>query len=88
MKIIKKFSPHEKDLKESSAPSGLMKDFPPIITENNPEVLSKLIAEFVNETGDIVVDADTPADDSVAPPQDKKRRTTSEAGSEAAGSQT
>jgi len=88
MKIIKKFSPHEKDLKESSAPTELMKDFPPIITENNPEVMSKLIAEFVNETGDIMVDADTPADDSVAPPQDKKRRTTSEAESEAAGSQT
>jgi len=88
MKIIKKFSPHEKDLKESSAPSELMKDFPPIITENNPEVLNKLIAESVNDTGDIMVDTDTPADDSVAPPQNKKRRTTSESGSEAAGRQT
>jgi len=30
MKIIKKFSPSEKDLKESTAPTKLMKDFPPI----------------------------------------------------------
>jgi len=85
---IKKFSPHEKDLKESTAPTQLMKDFPPIIKEKNPEVLSKLIAEFVNETGDIMVDDDTPADDSIVPLQVKKRRTISEAGSEASGGQT
>jgi len=30
MKIIKKFSPNEKDLKESTAPTKLMTDFPPI----------------------------------------------------------
>jgi len=30
MKIIKKFSPNENDLKESTAPTKLMKDFPPI----------------------------------------------------------
>jgi len=88
MKIIKKFSPHEKDLKESTAPTELMKDFPPIIKEKNPEVLSKLIAEFINKTGDIMVDDDTPAGDSVVPLQVKKRRTTSEAGSEASGGQT
>jgi len=40
MKIIKKFSSHEKELKESTAPTQLMKDFPPIIKEKNPEVLS------------------------------------------------
>jgi len=31
MKIIKKFSPNEKDLKESTAPTKLMKDFPSIL---------------------------------------------------------
>jgi len=30
MKIIKKLSPNEKDLKESTAPTKLMTDFPPI----------------------------------------------------------
>jgi len=88
MKIIKKFSSHEKDLKESTAPTQLMKDFPPIIKEKNPEVLSKLIAEFVKETGDIMVDGDTPADENVFSLQVKKKRTISEAGSEASSGQT
>ena len=44
MKIVKKFSPNEKDLKESTAPTKLMKDFPPIYQERNPDVLAKLIA--------------------------------------------
>jgi len=35
MKIIKKFSPNEKDLKESTAQTELMKDFPPIYQERN-----------------------------------------------------
>jgi len=50
MKIIKKFFPNEKDLKESTAQTELMKDFPPIYQERNPEVLAKLIADFVKES--------------------------------------
>jgi len=46
MKIIKKFSPNEKDLKESTAPTKLMKDFPPIYQERNPKVLAKLVADL------------------------------------------
>jgi len=42
MKIIRKFSPNEKDLKESVAQSELMRDFPPISKEDNPEVLAEL----------------------------------------------
>jgi len=64
-----------------------MKDFPPILKEKNPEVLSKLIAKFVNETGDIMVDDDTPADEDEVPLQIRRKRTTSEAGSEASGGQ-
>ena len=88
MKIIKKFSPSEKDLKESTAPTQLMKDFPPILKEKNPEVLNKLIAEFVKETGGIMVDDDTPADEDEVPLQVRRKRTNIEAGSEASGAQT
>jgi len=59
MKIIKKFCPNEKDLKESTAQTKLMKDFPPIYQERNPGVLTKLIADFVKESG-IILDAETP----------------------------
>ena len=58
MKIIKKFSPDEKDLKESTTPTKLMKDFPPILQERNPELLFKLVAESVKESG-ICLDAET-----------------------------
>jgi len=75
-------------LKESTAPTQLMKDFPPILKEKNPEVLSKLIAEFVKETGDIMVDDDTPADEDEVPLQVRRKRNISEAGSEASGGQT
>ena len=60
MKIIKKFSPSEKDLKESAVQTKLMKDFPPIYKKKNPEVLAELIAGFVKESGGIIVDDDTP----------------------------
>ena len=40
MKIIKKFSPNEKELKESTVQTKLMKDFPPIFKKRNPEVLN------------------------------------------------
>ena len=43
MKIIRKFSPKEKDLKESAVQTELMRDFPPISKEENPKVLAELI---------------------------------------------
>ena len=58
MKIIRKFSPNEKDLKESTAQTELMKDFPLIFKERNPEVLNELISAFVKESGGIIVDND------------------------------
>ena len=88
MKIIKKFSPSEKDLKESTAPTQLMNDFPPILKEKNPEVLNKLIAEFVKETGGIMVDDDTPAGSDEVPLQVRRKRTNTEDGSEASSAQT
>jgi len=88
MKIIKKFSPNEKDLKESTVQTQLMKDFPPILKEKNPEVLNKLIAEFVKETGGVMVDDDTPDVSDEVPLQSKRKRTNIDAGSEATGAQT
>ena len=60
MKIIKKFSPNEKDLKESAVQAELMKDFPPFYKERNPEVLAELIAGYVKESGGIILDDETP----------------------------
>jgi len=87
MKIIKKFSPNEKNLKESTSQTKLMKDFPPIYQERNPEVLTKLIADFVKESG-IFLDAETPDTPDDAPLQVRRKRTTTDAGSEAIGAQT
>ena len=87
MKIIKKFSPDEKDLKESTAPTKLMKDFPSILQERNHEFLSKLVAESVKESG-IFLDAEASTTPDDAPLPVKKKRTISEAGSEASGGQT
>jgi len=84
MKIIKKFSPNEKDLKESTAPTKLMKDFPSILQERNHELLSKLVAESVKDAG-ICLDADTL---DVAPLQVRRKRTATDAGSEANEAQT
>jgi len=56
MKIIRKFSPNEKDLKESVAQSELMRDFPPISKEDNREVLVELIVAYVKESGGIILD--------------------------------
>jgi len=75
MKIIKKFSPNEKDLKESAVQTELMKDFPPIYKEKNPEVLAELIAGFVKESGGIIVDDDTPDVPDEAPLQVRGKRT-------------
>jgi len=60
MKIIKKFSPNEKDLKESTAPTKLMTDFPPIYQERNSEALAKRVADYAKESG-IRMDTEAPA---------------------------
>jgi len=88
MKIIKKFSPNEKDLKESTAPTKLMTDFPPILQERNSEALAKLVAEYA-KVSRIRLDTDVPAAAATeAPLQVRGKRTISEAGSEASGGQT
>jgi len=87
MKIIKKFSPSEKDLKESTAPTKLMKDFPPIYQERNPEVLAKLVTDSVKESGISLVVEDPEAADEV-PLQVRRKRTATDAGSEASDAQT
>jgi len=88
MKIIKKFSPNEKDLKESVVQTKLMKDFPPIFKERNPEVLNELISGFVKESGGITVDTDTPDIPDEVPLLVRRKRTITDAGSEATGAQT
>jgi len=88
MKIIKKFSPNEKDLKEFAVQTALMTDFPPIYKERNPEVLAELIAGFVKESGGIILDNDTPDVPDEAPLQVRGKRTQTDAGSEATGAQT
>ena len=87
MKIIKKFSPNEKDLKESTVQSELMKDFPPIFKERNLEVLNELISGFVKESGGIIVDNDTPDVPDEVPLQVRRKMTITDAGSEATGAQ-
>jgi len=87
MKIIKKLSPNEKDLKESIAQTKLMKDFPPIYQERNPEVLAKLIADFVKESG-IILDDETPEAADDVPLRVRGKRAKPDDGSEAAGGQT
>ena len=87
MKIIKKFSPDEKDLKESTAPTKLMKDFPSILQERNHEFLSKLVAESVKESG-IFLDAEASETPDAASLQAKRKRTTTDAASKANEAQT
>jgi len=88
MKIIKKFSPYEKDLKESSDQTKLMKDFPPILKERNPEVLNELISVFVKESGGVTVEDDTSDAPDEVPLQIRRKRTITDAGSEATDAQT
>jgi len=88
MKIIKKFSPNEKDLKESAVQTELMKDFPPLYKERNPEVLVELIASYVKESGGIILDDDTPDVPDEAPLRVKGKRAKTDDGSEAAAAQT
>jgi len=88
MKIIKKFSPNEKDLKESAVQTELMKDFPPIYKEKNPEVLAELIAGYAKESGGIILDDDTPDIPDEAPHRVRGKRAKTDDGSEAVGVQT
>jgi len=88
MKIIKKFSPNEKDLKESAVQTELMKDFPQIYKERNPEVLAELIAGYVKESGGIILDDETPDVPDETPLRVRGKRAKSDDGSEAAGVQT
>ena len=60
MKVIRKFSPNEKDLKESTVQTELMRDFPAISKEENSEVLVELIAAYAKESRGIILDDDTP----------------------------
>jgi len=52
MKIIKKVTTDEQDLKESSAPSQVLRDFPSILKEDNPEALTGYLAVFAKESED------------------------------------
>ena len=88
MKIIRKFSPNEKDLKESTFQIELMKDFPPISKEENSEVLAELIAAYAKESGGIILDDDTPDIPDEAPLRVRGKRAKTDDGSEAAGAQT
>jgi len=83
MKIIRKFSPNEKDLKESVAQSELMRNFPPISKEDNPEVLAELIAAYAKESGGIIQDKDTPDIPDDAPLRVRAKRTKTDDDSEA-----
>jgi len=84
MKIIRKFSPNEKDLKESSVQSELMRDFPPISKEDNPEVLAGYIAAHAKESGVTTQDEDIPDTSNGAPLRVKGKRTKADTESEAA----
>jgi len=88
MKIIRKFSPNEKDLKESAVQTELMKDFPPISKEDNPEVLAELISAYAKESGGIILDNDTPDIPDETPLRVRGKRAKTDDGSEAAGAQT
>jgi len=88
MKIIRKFSPNEKDLKESAVQTELMRDFPPISKEENPEVLAELIAAYAKESGGIILDKDTFDIPDEAPLRVRGKRAKTDDGSEAAGAQT
>jgi len=87
MKIIRKFSPNEKDLKESAVQIELMRDFPPISKEENPEVLAELIATYAKDSGGIILDKDTPDIPDEAPLRVRDKRAKTVDSSEAAGAQ-
>ena len=74
MKIIRKFSPNEKDLKESTVQSELMMDFPPISKEDNPHA---------KETSETIQDEDIPDTSDGAALRVKGKRTKVDTESEA-----
>ena len=74
MKIIKKFSPNEKDLKESTAPTKLMTDFPTIYQERNSEALAKLVVEYAKDSS-IRMDSGVSAAATEAPSPSQKEET-------------
>ena len=87
MKIIRKFSPSEKDLKESAVQTELMRDFPSIYKEDNPEVLAELIAAYAKESGGIILDDDTPDIPDDTPLRVRGKRAKTDGDSEAAVAQ-
>ena len=88
MKIIRKLSPNEKDLKESVVQTKLVRDFPPISKEENPEVLAELIVAYAKESWGIILDSDTPDIPDEAPLKVRGKRAKIDDSSEAAGAQT
>jgi len=88
VKIIRKFAPSEKDLKESAVQTELIRDFPPISKEDNPEVLAELIAAYAKELGGIILDKDTPDIPDEAPLRVRGKRAKTDDDSEAASAQT
>jgi len=88
MKIIRKFAPSEKDMKEFAVQTELMRDFPPISKEDNPEVLAELIATYAKESGGIILDKDTPDIPDEAPLRVRGKRAKIDDHSEVAGVQT
>jgi len=87
MKIIRKFSTNEKDLKEFVVQSELMRDFPPMTKEDNPGVLVELITAYVKESGGIILDRDTLDIPDDAPLRVRAKRTKEDDDSEAAVAQ-
>jgi len=88
MKIIRKFAPSKKDLKESAVQTELMRDFPPISKEDNPEVLAELIAAYAKESGGIILDKDTSDIPDEAPLRVRGKRAKTDDDSEADVAQT
>jgi len=52
MKVINMIITDVKDLKESTAPSQTLRDFPSILKEDNPEALTGYLAAFTRESED------------------------------------
>jgi len=52
MKVVEIILTDSKDLKESDAPSQMIRDFPSILKEDNPEALTAYLAAFAKESTD------------------------------------
>jgi len=63
-----------------------MTDFPPIYQKGNSEALAKLVADYAKESG-IRMDTDVPAAVAEVPLQTRRKRTATDACSEASGAQ-